>query len=121
MKNVPKNSNKWQQSADLTHEQIWLAELDSYLEKHLQRYDLKVSTIAYGLSMSERSLRDRLVSYTGLRPKQYIEKKRIQQARKLLQTGYTGKLLYLAQAVGFRTEIQLRQAYEAQYGALPDF
>ena len=99
----------------------------SYIDANLSDVGLDVSSIAHGVSMSQKQVRDTLTSETGLSPREYFNKRRIEAARKLLENGAMS-VADISAAVGYGSVSyfikNFRQAtsltptvYRKQYGS----
>jgi transcriptional regulator GlxA family with amidase domain len=119
MKDKPESKKKLLPSLYESHERVWLRSFDDYLDSHLTNSKLKVVDMALAMYLSERTLRERLKDYTGLRPKEYLQKRRVQLARELIDSGNYDTLVKVVTATGFRSVNQLTEAYCAQYGVMP--
>ena len=92
-------------------------ELQLWILDHLDR-DLSVSRLAEAAGMSERHLSRRFKSETGLSPADYVERVRVEEARRRLEAG-SAHLKDLARQCGFADEQALRRAFRRRLGVLP--
>lgn len=91
--------------------------------------DIRIEDIAAGIGMSERTLERRFLAATGNKPRSYLQKLRIAEARRLLEDG-ARSIEHVANAVGyndlqyFRTLFKRHTgfspaAYRATFGTVP--
>ena len=92
-------------------------ELQLWILDHLDR-DLSVSRLAEAAGMSERHLSRRFKAETGLSPADYVERVRVEEARRRLEAG-SAHLKDLARQCGFADEQALRRAFRRRLGVLP--
>ncbi len=100
-------------------DELWLIDLETYLNKRIQDTHLKVGDLAHAMAMSERSFRDKLKSCTGLKPSQYILQARLQLAYRLLEEKRYPTIAELAYAVGFQSKAYFSKSFKSLYGKSP--
>lgn len=105
---------------ELTHgEAGWLEKLEALVRQEVQNDLLSVDWLAAELYLSERQLRRRLKSLTGLSPSQYIREVRLQEARRLLEDRHAATPADAAWAVSFRDPKHFSQLFRDRFGKLP--
>lgn len=102
--NVP-----FQQSRDT----IFLNQLNSLIEKHMDDEDFHFEDYFDGFSMSKRQFFRRVNALTRCTPKQYLIKKRLELARHLLGKGVL--LEKVTCKCGFRNSKSMMKLYEAHF------
>lgn len=103
-KNVP-----FQQSRDT----IFLNQLNSLIENHIDDVDFQFENYFDGFSLSKRQFFRRVNALTRCTPKQYLIKKRLELARHLLGKGVM--LDKVTRKCGFRNNKSLMKLYEAHF------
>lgn len=100
-------------------DELWLIDLEKFLEKRIQDTHLKVGDLAHAMAMSERSFRDKLKSCTGLKPSEYILQARLQLAYRLLEEKRYPTIAELVYAVGFQSKAYFSKSFKLLYGKSP--
>ncbi len=78
---------------------------------------LSIGQMAAQLSISERHLQRRLKALTGLSPKQYLRRYRLEQSLVYLRDGVpVGEV---AKAAGFSSHAYFTSCFKAEFGATP--
>lgn len=117
----------WEKSkVDLTKESIKsdlksqtvLERLNDYLNKHLRDDNLSVADIADALNVTQRHLQRKIKEETGLTPKAYLTKKRLEIARYLIQEGH-GSVSEAAYGTGFSNLSHFAKYFKREFGILP--
>ncbi|MBK8489472.1 MAG: response regulator [Saprospirales bacterium] len=104
---------------ELTHgEAGWLEKLEALVRQEVQNDLLSVDWLAAELYISERQLRRRLKSLTGLSPSQYIREVRLQEPP-LLEDRQAATPADAAWAVSFRDPKHFSQLFRERFGKLP--
>lgn len=92
------------------------AETIAWLERNLHA-PLKVADMAARAGMSERSFQRKFVEATGVGPAKYLERLRLDQAKRYLEAGRPAKAV--AGRVGYASESAFRNAFAARFGISP--
>lgn len=100
-------------------DELWLIDLEKFLENRIQDTHLKVGDLAHAMAMSERSFRDKLKSCTGLKPSQYMLQARLQLAYRLLEEKRYPTIAELVYAVGIQSKAYFSKAFKLEYGKSP--
>jgi transcriptional regulator GlxA family with amidase domain len=88
---------------------------DAINAEHERDWDMSsLATIGY---VTERHLLRLFIEHTGVSPLQYLRAIRLERARQLLECG--ASVTHAAEAAGFRSVLQLRRAWSAQWGGVP--
>jgi AraC-like DNA-binding protein len=77
-----------------------------------------VEELAQEVHMSRSALAERFTELVGVAPMQYLRQWRLAAAARLLRNE-GGKLLRVAEAVGYETEASFSRAFKASYGVSP--
>ncbi len=99
-------------------EQSFLDSLQEYSLKHIGRRDLRISELAEQVHMSERSLQRKLTALTGLSPKQWLMKTRVELAAKRLRNS-DFSLTNIALDVGFADSAHFSKVFKSFYSVSP--
>jgi DNA-binding response OmpR family regulator len=99
--------------------QLWLAELEVFLEKELGNPELRIGDLANYLGISERTLRNRIKEYVNMSPKQYVQHKRLEHAWVLLRNRQYATVNELSFACGFRSATHFSKLFKAHFGYSP--
>ncbi|TFY92844.1 GlxA family transcriptional regulator [Pseudomonas nabeulensis] len=94
-----------------------IRELQKWILQNL-RQDLSLEVLARQANMSSRNLRRVFQQQTESSPSQFIERARLEQARRLLVDGDTA-LKRIAAACGFGSEDHMRKVFQRQLGVTP--
>ncbi|WP_367390802.1 ATP-binding protein [Lewinella sp. LCG006] len=100
-------------------DELWLIDLEKFLEKRIQDTHLKVGDLARAMAMSERSFRDKLKSCTGLKPSEYILQARLQLAYRLLEEKRYPTIAELTYAIGLQSKAYFAKTFKSYYGKSP--
>lgn len=100
-------------------DQDWLENLENHLQDHLKDAQYSISQLAFDLAISERQLRRRLKSLTGLSPAQYFKEIRLQRARQLLEERRFKTVAQTAIAVGFQDASTFSRNFRQRFGKVP--
>lgn len=95
-----------------------IAEVQRWLNDHLTD-DLRVDSLAERAHMSPRSFARRFREETGTTPAAYVERLRVEAARRLLETTDL-TVATIAQQVGLHQPETLHRAFRRQLGTTPD-
>ncbi len=79
--------------------------------------DWTMATLATISHVTERHLLRLFIEHTGVSPLHYLRASRLERARLLLERG--ASVAHTAEAVGFRSSLQLRRAWNSQWGGAP--
>ena len=90
-----------------------------YLREHLLDPSLRVSDLANMCGISETYFRNIFESSYGMPPQKYITKKRMLQARYLLENGDFDSISSVANAVGYSDSLYFSKVFRACYGCSP--
>jgi transcriptional regulator GlxA family with amidase domain len=82
-----------------------------------QERDWDMASLATVGHVTERHLLRLFIEHTGVSPLQYLRVIRLERARQLLERG--ASVTHAAEAAGFRSGLQLRRAWNSQWGGTP--
>ena len=95
-----------------------LSGLDQKINEHIHDQDLKIEDLARELHITQRQLQRKIKNETGLTPKKYLIKRRLQAARYMLEHG-TGTISEVGYAVGFNNLSLFSNYFKEEYGMRP--
>jgi transcriptional regulator GlxA family with amidase domain len=101
------------------YEQIWIAVLDAAIEKEIGNPDFKLDDLAKAVATSIAQLHVKVPKLTGLTPKMYLQKKRLEKANELLEKGAYATVREVAFAVGYKHVSYFSTIYEERYRKKP--
>lgn len=93
-------------------------EATNYMKEHLE--DCRIADVAEHVELSERALRHLFKLNTDLLPKQYLEHLRIEEAKKLLETGDMF-IKDIANQLGFSTPYHFSECFKKVSGVSPKY
>lgn len=92
--------------------------LDQYILQNIGRKDLSIEDMSKVLNVSRTVLFRKIEHVTHLSPSDYIRKIRLQEAAKLLESGYLTPA-EVAQEIGFGNLATFSRFFQAEFGVLP--
>jgi YesN/AraC family two-component response regulator len=98
---------------------LWLKELEQFVSNHIANSNLSVPYIAHGMSISERTLRNKIRLYTGLSPVEYLLEARLKRALFLLENEMYSSVSEVMYAVGLRSVSYFAKVFKERYGKKP--
>ncbi|WP_044234126.1 helix-turn-helix domain-containing protein [Haliscomenobacter hydrossis] len=103
----------------IAQEHQWLTVFEIYVRQHLADTWLTVPVLAAAFSLSESSLLRQLKRLTGLSPGAYLQKMRLQEARRLLESGATSSVAATVARVGYKDARSFSRLFHKRFGKLP--
>lgn len=97
----------------------WLENLEAIVTREVGNAQFNVSQLAYDLHLSERQLRRKIKTKTGLTPNQYFRCVKLEIARQYLEDRAYQTVAEVAYEVGFSSAHYFSKIYLAQYGKKP--
>lgn len=97
----------------------WLKRLEAVVLNRLSDPGLRISIIARELNVSERSLREKIKSRTGLKPSEYVLKIRLAKALELLQTKKLKTVAEVCYEIGMKSPSSFTKAFKKEFGRTP--
>lgn len=97
----------------------WLENLEAIVTREVGNAQFNVSQLAYDLHLSERQLRRKIKTKTGLTPNQYFRRVKLEIARQYLEDRAYRTVAEVAYEVGFSSAHYFSKIYLAQYGKKP--
>ncbi|CAG9001081.1 MAG: HTH-type transcriptional activator RhaS [Candidatus Celerinatantimonas neptuna] len=94
-----------------------IRELQNWIAQHLDS-DLSVNNLANHVSMSPRNFTRIFTRETGITPAKYVEKVRLDEARRWLEQSQT-QINIIAHKTGFGHELNLRRVFERNFQITP--
>lgn len=116
---APNNDKKQLLNESLNKlDQEFLEKVDALIEMNLETEQISISNIAFQLHMSHSTLYRKIKSITGLTTNEYVRKKRIHTAEKLLITGKyrINEIMYM---VGINSKNYFRECFKEEFGMNP--
>lgn len=98
---------------------IWLRQLETIVVLKLSDSKFDVKRMAEEMNISERSLRDKVKTYTGISPAHYLREARLLSARQLIETKTYHTIAEVAHAVGFENPGYFSRLFKERFGKLP--
>jgi YesN/AraC family two-component response regulator len=103
----------------LSYNGAWLQELETIVKENITHLDFKVTDIALQMNVSERTLRNRIKTYTGLTPTVYVQRIRLELAVLYLRESRYKTVSELSYAVGFKADRHFSKLFKEEFGKLP--
>ncbi|MGI9159411.1 MAG: helix-turn-helix transcriptional regulator, partial [Saprospiraceae bacterium] len=97
----------------------WLKELDAIIGKNIAGSHVKVSDLAFQMAESERTFRNRIKTYTGRSPHEYLTEARMNKARYLLENQVYLTVAEVANAVGLDHGSYFTKRFKERFGRTP--
>ena len=97
----------------------WLEKLENHLDEYISDSSYSIVKLAYDMTLSERQLRRRIKSLTGLTPAKYLKEIRLGKARQLLEDKKYKTVAQTANAVGFQDAGAFSRNFIQIYGKNP--
>jgi transcriptional regulator GlxA family with amidase domain len=104
-------------SANRNHRDDLIREIQDHIDAHLNE-PLLASDLAGRFEVSTRTLTRRFVAATGVSPQEYLQRTRVQEAARLLETT-TEPIDRVRARVGYRDPSAFRRAFQAVMGSSP--
>lgn len=92
--------------------------LDQYIRQNINRKELSIEEMAKVLNINRTVLFRKIESITGVSPTEHIRAIRLEEAAKLLESGYI-TAAEVAQELGFGNFATFSRFFQAEYGVLP--
>ena len=102
----------------LSRSQRFLQDVQTIIQSRLDEKTLSVADVSRTLEISESTLRRKLEQLTGLPPKLYIRKQRLDKAKELLEND-AGTVYEIAAMVGFSNPAYFAKCFQEQFGVVP--
>lgn len=103
---------------ETTHDN-WLQEIETILKKQVGNTQFGIVELAADLHLSERQLRRKIKTKTGLTPNQYFRCIKLDVARQYLEQKKYETIAEVAHKVGFSNTHYFSKIYQEQYGKKP--
>ncbi len=101
----------------MKHGGDFIASLNRVLGESYATSTLRIGQMAARMRISERHLQRRVKALTGLSPKQYLQRYRLEQSLVYLRDGVP--VGDVAKAVGFSSHAYFTSCFKAEFGATP--
>jgi AraC-like DNA-binding protein len=98
---------------------IWLADVEKIVTKVMVQFDFIAERVAEQLYMSRSSFFIKLKRLSGITPTEYVQKRRLSQARHGLETSLYSTVKEAAISVGFKDVRYFSELFRKCYGNLP--
>ena len=106
-------------TAAYTPDQQWLEVFEGFARQRLADPTLSVPLLAAAFSLSESSLLRQLKRLTGLTPGAYLQEMRLQEVRRLLESGGAPSVGEAAARVGYTDARSFSRLFKNRFGKLP--
>jgi AraC-like DNA-binding protein len=100
-------------------EELWLVHLDNAIYQNINNIQLSADFMADFMGMSRAHFYRKISALTDLTPYQYIQDKRYNYARQLLEQGEVKSVKAVALAVGIRKVRYFSIQFKERFGQLP--
>lgn len=90
-----------------------------FLETHIFDSELKIGELHNLCEVSDTHFRELFISRFGVSPKQYVIKRRLSQAKAILDSGEYGSITEVAFMTGFEDALYFSKAFKSRYGYPP--
>lgn len=100
-------------------EDKWMENLETIAKREVGNTQFSITSLAYDLNISERQLRRKIKSKTGLTPNQYFRLIKLDKAREYLEKGRYETVSEIAYKIGFSNVHYFSKIYQEQYGKKP--
>jgi len=97
----------------------WLKELENIVNAEISNPNIRVPDLAYQMTVSERTFRNRIREYTGFSPHEYMMEARMNRALQLLVTGTYLTIAEVAHAVGLEYSSYFSKNFKERFGKSP--
>jgi len=97
----------------------WLQQLEEILRNQVGNSQFGILELAADLHLSERQLRRKIKTKTGLTPNQYFRAIKLDVARQFLEQKKYETVAEIAHKIGFSNTHYFSQIYQKQYGKKP--
>jgi YesN/AraC family two-component response regulator len=97
----------------------WLKELETLVQTDISNSNIKVPDLAFKMSLSERTFRNRIKKYTGFSPNEYMMEARMNKALQLLENGTFLTVAEVAYAVGLEYSSYFTRNFRERFGKSP--
>ncbi|MFN0214680.1 MAG: helix-turn-helix transcriptional regulator [Saprospiraceae bacterium] len=101
------------------HQEIFLHNLDDYIEAHLSDSKLHIEHLLRFTGMSRTKLHCKLKQAAGMSATEYVRQRRLQKASHLLQDNPNWCVLAVALEVGFENLGYFTRRFKERYGCSP--
>jgi len=98
---------------------LFLRRLIESIHANIDNSEFKVDDLAADAYVTRRQLERRLKKLEYLTPAEYIRQVRLEQARKLIESGLPNSIADLAHRVGFRDAKHFSKCFKSFYGVQP--
>lgn len=97
----------------------WMEDLERITKREVGNTQFSITSLAYDLNLSERQLRRKIKTKTGLTPSQYFRTIKLDKAREYLENKSYETIAEVAYKIGFSNVQYFSKKYEEQYGKKP--
>ena len=101
------------------HQEIFLQNLDDYIEAHLSDSNLDIEHLLRFVGMSRTNLHCKLKQASGMSATEYVRQRRLQKAAHLLQVNQNWCVRAVAIEVGFNNLGYFTKRFKERYGCCP--
>lgn len=97
----------------------WMENLETIAKREVGNTQFSITSLAYDLNLSERQLRRKIKTKTGLTPNQYFRVIKLDKAREYLEKRRYETVSEIAYKIGFSNVHYFSKIYQEQYGKKP--
>ena len=100
-------------------DQQWLEQLELCVLANINNTQFSTEFLAKEMHISRRQLQRRIKKHTGLSPKEYINEVRLQQVRKMIETGKITSAAAATYEAGFSNLSYFSRLFKERFGKTP--
>lgn len=97
----------------------WLHQLNDHIKNNMHRSSFTIGELAELMNMPERSLYDKLKTYTNRSPLNYLREVRLLKAYEMLKHPFFKTVSEIAYQVGFHRPEYFTQQFKKRFGVVP--
>lgn len=101
------------------YEQIWLNQINKLITDNLQNTNFQIADITASLEISRTKLYRDLLKLTGESPSRYIQSRRLERAKEILEIGVYPTVRETASEVGFKNTAYFSKLFLKKYKLSP--
>ena len=100
-------------------ERLWFGQIDTVIENNISNADFRITDVVEELEVSRTKLYRDILKLTGATPSRYIQRKRLEKARAILEEGVCPTVKEISIIVGFKRPEYFTKLFFREYAILP--